>query len=131
MNAQSWRVGVATLGLIVATACSHNNGQTEEELSPRPDPVPVHVKNENFLDMNVYYVAGSFSRRLGTVTGNSAADFTVDWAYAGYQGISLVAFPIGGSGRAAVGPVNVGVGQMIEFRIGSVLRQSTIVVQEP
>ena len=35
----------------------------------------MHVKNENFLDMNVAVVASGVSRRLGQVTGNSSARF--------------------------------------------------------
>lgn len=131
MTAQAWRLRVAAIALIGAAACFHNNPQTEEEIDARPEPIPVHVINENYLDMNVYYVANSVTRRLGTVNGNGTADFSINWTYASTSSIVLMGVPIGGSGRAVSGPLNVGSGQMISFRIASVLRQSVAVVQDP
>jgi hypothetical protein len=114
---------------IALAACSRNKGQGE--LYPRIDPIPVHVQNENFLDMNVFVVASGVSRRLGTVTGNSAADFKIQWSLINGQTISLTATPIGGRGAAGSGALSVGPGQMIDFKIGSVLRQSTATVRQP
>ena len=45
-------------------------------------------------------VASGVSRRLGTVTGNSAADFKIQWSLINGQTISLTATPIGGRGAA-------------------------------
>jgi len=47
------------------------------------------------------------------------------------QSISLTATPIGGRGSAGSGALNVSPGQMIDFKIGSVLRQSTATVRQP
>jgi hypothetical protein len=131
MIAQSWRIRVAAMCLIAATACTHNKHEDEEDLNPRPEPIPVHVRNENFLDMNVYYVAGGVQRRMGTVNGNTEADFTVAYQYTTSAGVAFIAIPIGGGGRAVSPTLNVGVGQMVVFRIAALLRQSTAVVQEP
>jgi hypothetical protein len=122
---------VATLALIAVAACAHNKNDVDEELMPRPDPIPVHVKNENFLDMNVFVVASGVSRRLGTVSGNGAGDFKVDWSVANGQSISITATPIGGRGAATSGSLNVGVGQMIDFTIAAQLRQSVATVHDP
>jgi hypothetical protein len=123
---------VVALGVTtVIAACSHNK-QPDDEISYRPDPIPVHVRNENYLDMNVAVIAGSATRRLGTVSGNSEADFKIDWSAAGNgQGVQLTATPIGGRGSTGTGLLNVAPGQIIEFRIGSVLRQSTVSVHDP
>jgi hypothetical protein len=43
----------------------------------------------------------------------------------------LLATPIGGRGSAGSGSLNVSPGQMIDFKIGSVLRQSTATVRQP
>lgn len=98
---------------------------------PRPDPIPVRVKNENFLDMNVYAVVSGVQRRLGTVAGNSTANYTIPWSFVNGQGLQMLAVPIGGRGSAASGSLNPGYGQMIDFLIASQLRQSVATVHEP
>jgi hypothetical protein len=131
MIAQSWRVRVATLCLIATAACAHHKPGEEEDLAPRPEPILVHVKNENFSDMNVYSYTGGVQRRLGTVNGNTEADYTVNWEAAASSGVAMVAIPIGGSGRYVSPALNVGVGQMVVFRIAALLRQSNVIVAEP
>ena len=116
--------------VVVLSACAHGKGQ-EDDFYPRMEPIPIHVRNENFLDMNVAVVSNGVSRRLGQVSGNSAGDFKVDWAVANGQGIILTATPIGGRGSANSGSLNVAPGQVVEFKIGSVLRQSTAMVHDP
>ena len=122
------RNGVALFALGLA-ACSRNKGT--EDFYPRYDPIPVHVQNENFLDVNVFVVSSGVSRRLGQVSGNSAGDFKIAWSLVNGQSISLTATPIGGRGSAVSGSLNISPGQMIDFKIGSVLRQSTATVREP
>jgi hypothetical protein len=116
--------------LLGAAACSRN-APPDLEPDPRFDPIPVHVRNDNFLDVNVFVVAGGMSRRLGQVTGNSEADFSIAWSVASGQSVALMATPIGGRGSAYSGALTVGPGQMIDFRIGSVLRQSMATVRAP
>ena len=120
---------LAMISFVVVAGCSRGHAETGEEF--RPDPIPIHVRNENFLDMNVSVVVNSVSRRLGTVTGNSAADFKIAWSVANGQPMTIIATPIGGRGIASSGALSVGVGQMIEFKIGSTLRQSVGTVREP
>lgn len=91
----------------------------------------VHVKNENFLDMNVAVVVSGVSRRLGQVSGNSSANFKVDYMLTVGQSITITGTPIGGRGIATSGPLNVSEGQIIEFEIASTLRQSSATVRNP
>lgn len=98
---------------------------------PEPDPISVHVKNENFLDMNVAVVANGVSRRLGSVSGNSIASFTVPWNVANGSTIAITARPIGGRGQATTGGLSVSPGQVVEFRVGSLLSQSAVTVHDP
>jgi len=121
---------VALALIVVLAGCARNKGH-DDDFYPRIDPIPIHVRNENFLDMNVAVVSNGVSRRLGLVAGNSSADFKVDWAVANGQGIALTATPIGGRGVAGSGSLNVSPGQVVEFKIGSVLRQSTAMVHDP
>lgn len=115
--------------LVAAVACSH--GKPGAPPAPRPDPILVHVKNENFLDMNIAVVVSGVSRRLGQVTGNSSGDFKIDYMMTVGQSITIIGTPIGGQGIASSGALNVSEGQMIEFHIGSTLRQSTATVRNP
>jgi len=115
--------------LAVLAGCSRHQVDTGEAY--RPEPIPVHVVNENFLDMNVYVVVSGVSRRLGMVTGNGAGDFKISWSVAYGQSIVLRAVPIGGSGSVSAQALNIGEGQEIEFKIAATLRQSTAIVREP
>lgn len=117
------------VALVASSACFLRS--KPGELPPEHDPIPIRVKNENFLDVNVYANVGSMSRRLGTVTGNSSATFTLDWLGAVGQPIVMTAIPIGGGGqRASSGALSVGSGQMIFFTVGALLRQTTASVGE-
>ena len=129
---RGFRALLTALACVALTSCSHNKS-SDPDADPdlRPDPIPIHVKNENFLDVNVAVFAGGMSRRLGMVPGNSSADFSVNWSVANGSGLSLTAVPIGGNGAFNTGTLNVAPGQMIDFRIGSMLRQSTAVVHDP
>jgi hypothetical protein len=117
-------------GLFAALAgCSHQKVDTGEDY--RPDPIPLHVQNENFLDMNVFVLINGVSRRLGMVTGNGSGDFKISWNVAYGQSIVLRAIPIGGNGSVTSQALSVGEGQEIEFKIAATLRQSTAIVREP
>jgi hypothetical protein len=125
------RLRFFAVGAIVAAlvGCSRHQVDTGEDY--RPDPIPVHVRNENFLDMNVYVVVSGVARRLGTVTGNSTGDFKIGWSVASGQSIVLRAVPIGGNGSVTSQALSVGEGQEIDFKIASTMRQSTAIVREP
>ncbi len=115
--------------LLAAAACSRS--KKLDDMEPRPEPVTIHVINENFLDVTVAVVAGGVSRRLGMVTGNNTSEYSIPWSVANGSGVTLTAAPIGSNARYASPTINVGPGQVIEFKIGSVLRQSVISVHEP
>ena len=81
--------------------------------------------------MNIAVVVSGVSRRLGSVVGNGSAEFTIDGQLAVGQTIYLTATPIGGRGQASSGGLSVAPGQMIEFTVGSTLRQSVATVHDP
>jgi hypothetical protein len=130
MRSHPIRARVALLFLVATAACARQV-QTGPEIDTRPEPIPVHVKNDNFLDMNIAVVASGVSRRLGNVVGNGSADFTIDGALAVGRTIYLTATPIGGRGQGVSGGLSVGPGQMIDFTVGSQLRQSIATVHDP
>jgi len=131
MRSQSVRTRVALLFLLATAACARHAQTGPDIADARPEPIPVHVKNENFLDMNIAVVVSGVSRRLGNVVGNGAGDFTIDGQLAAGQTIYLTATPIGGRGQATSGGLSVAPGQAVSFTIGSTLRQSVATVHDP
>jgi hypothetical protein len=110
----------------VPVACSRANEAAGEVAPARA--IGLRVRNDNFLDMDVYVVSDALATRLGTVTGNSSRNFVLDASLA-TQDLRIVATPIGGNGRASTGLVTVAPGQTIDFTIGSVLRNSTVTIR--
>src|SRR5207245_1646112 len=111
-------VGLFAAGTALSSlsACSRAN-QAAGEVAPA-SAIGLQVKNENFLDMDVYAVSQGLATRVGTVTGNSSRTFVLDQSVAA-QDLRIVATPIGGNGRASSGTVTVSPGQTIQFTIGS------------
>ncbi len=97
------------------------------ELVPATD-VGLEVRNQNFLDVNVYTVIDGMTMRLGTVTGNDSRHFLLN-PTVGSQNFQLIAVPIGGFGTAQSGSLAVGPGQTVVFTVASVLQQSSVFVR--
>ena len=133
LTTSAWR-RTCTFATVVAAAaaigCSHNPSP-DDDIPVVTRPIVVHVRNENFSDVNVAVVVSGVSRRLGTVSGNTAADFAISYNVANGQPIVLSATQIGGRGGTNTPGLSVGPGQVIEFKIGSVFRQSTASVHDP
>ena len=110
-----------------AGACNRSN-ELAGDIAPS-NAVGVHVVNQNFLDVDVWAVSSGVPTRLGTVSGNSNKDFMLDPSMTATNDLRLVATPIGGNGRGSTGPLIVGPGQTIEFRVGSLLRNSSAFIR--
>jgi hypothetical protein len=121
--------GVFSVGAVLSTAgaCSHNAYEAAGDVAPA-NMIGVHVQNNNFLDVTVYAVASGMPTRLGTVTGNSVHDFVIPPSLA-TRDFRIVADPIGGSGTASTGSIQVGPGQTVDFTIGSILTNSTVFIR--
>jgi hypothetical protein len=117
---------VSAGAMLTTTACAHNQYEAGEVVPS--NAVVIHVKNDNFLDMDVYAVSSGLATRLGSVTGSSARDFVVDASMA-YSDFRVVATPIGGNGRASTGTINVSAGQTVDFTVGSILKNSTVYIR--
>jgi hypothetical protein len=114
-------------GLPMAGACAHT-GQASGDVAPTA-AIGLRVRNDNFLDMDVYGVSAGLATRLGTVTGNTTRNFVLDASMADGRDFSVVATPIGGNGRASTGTIAVSPGQTIDFKIGSTLRNSSVIIR--
>ena len=130
-SARSFSTRLAMVLLVAVGACSRNNPETGAAFDPRPEPITVFIKNENFLDVNVALISGGVTRRLGQVNGNSSGEFKVNASVASGQSVAITATPIGQSGRFTSQGLQVRPGQRIEVRIASSLRQSVTVVRDP
>jgi hypothetical protein len=117
------RAALVTIVMAGSSACVRPPVNGEGDV--RPTPVPLHVINENYLDVNVVVVSGGTRRRLGTVSGNSTGDFLIDWNLAEGRPITLLGTPIGGAGFASSGSLSIGPSEAIDFKIAATLRQST------
>jgi hypothetical protein len=118
----------ATATLAAGTACWRTR-EAAGDLAPATS-IGLTVTNQNFSDMDVYAVSDGLATRVGTVTGNTTRSFSLHASLAS-RDLRIVATPIGGNGRASTGEVLVSPGQTIEFRIGSLLRNSSVSVRSP
>jgi hypothetical protein len=125
------RTTFALLLFAAVSACARPPQGDDEEPVPKSEPIAVHIRNENFLDMDVYAVIGGARRRLGMVSGNTSGDFSIEGGVFAGQSVSVVAIPIGGRGAATTGSLNIGAGQVIEFTVAPVLTQSRVSVHDP
>jgi hypothetical protein len=117
----------AMMTTMAATACSRT-GEAAGEVVPA-NAVGLTVRNNNFLDMDVYTVVNGVATRIGTVTGSTTRSFVLDPSVALQSGIRIIATPIGGSGRASSGSLVVAPGQTIEFDIGTILTNSSAFIR--
>jgi hypothetical protein len=126
------RARLAVLALVMLGACTHNqSAEMDQEPELEREPIHLHVRNENFLDMNIAVISSGVARRLGQVSGNGVGDFNINYNLANGQSIAVRATPIGGNTLYTSPNLSVAGGQMIDLRIASTLRQSSTVVREP
>ena len=118
-------VAIAPMALSV-DACGRS-GEAGGEVVPATS-VGLDVRNQNFLDVDVFQIVDGFSTRLGTVTGNGSRHFLLD-PMVGSRNFHLLAVPIGGAGRASSGTVAVSAGQTIVFSVGAVLANSNVLIK--
>ena len=111
----------------VGAASCARSGEAAGEVAPS-SAIGLRVRNNNFLDMDVYAVSAGLATRLGTVTGNSTRNFVLDGSLA-TPDLRIVATPIGGNGRASTGQLLVTPGQVIDFTIGAMLNNSNVIIR--
>jgi len=121
-------VGVLSIGAAAPMAACTHTPQASGDVAPAT-AIGLRVRNDNFLDMDVYAISAGLATRLGTVTGNSRHNFVLDASMADGQDFRIVATPIGGNGRATTGTLAVSPGQLIDFTIGSTLRNSSVIIR--
>ncbi|MGH7557517.1 MAG: hypothetical protein ACREMD_07020 [Gemmatimonadota bacterium] len=112
------------LALLLAAGCV----SAEERQAATTGPISVQVTNHNFLDMNVYAVAGSQTIRLGTVRTNAEQMFEVPPGLPVTGGLRFLVDPIGSSDAYLSDDVLVSPGDIVDLVIQSSLGLSSTVV---
>jgi hypothetical protein len=83
-------------GAVSGAACARPARAGARGAREPQEATTVRVQNQNFLDMNIYVVRGGVRARLGTVTGNSTARFTIPVSYVqSLTSLRFLADPIG------------------------------------
>jgi hypothetical protein len=114
---------LALAAVLAAGACGGSRTTTSSsggEVVPERTLV-LEVQNDAFLDQDLFLLAGSQYQRLGMVTGNGGRQtirIPASRIPTGSQ-LQFVAKPIGGAQVTSTGPVNVGPGNTVQFRIGT------------
>lgn len=116
-----------------SVACGGGRGRTSTSKgSVAPERVmTLEVRNDNFLDQNIFLLAGGQSQRIGFVTGNGGRTRIIvreSRIPPGSQ-VRFLATAVGSNGSASTGPLNVRAGDVVQFTIGVVPAQTTVFIR--
>jgi predicted small lipoprotein YifL len=100
--------------LVATTSC----GTSRRGPVPEGERTTVEVRNQNFLDMNVYVLSGSQRIRLGTVNGLSTRTLTIPRSLVfGFASVRFEMNPIGSRARPVSQEITVSEGGQIVLTI--------------
>ena len=103
------------LGLSVAlTGCASRRSATYTT----EEPTVLVVRNDSYLDHNIYLLQGSQRVRMGTARGLATTRFTIPRQYVfGVSVLQFLADPIGGSVTPVSERINVSPGDEVHLQI--------------
>ena len=104
------------LGLSVAlTACASRRTATT---TTADEPTTLVVRNDSYLDHNVYLLQGLQRVRMGTARGLATTKFTIPRQYVfGVSALQFLADPIGGNVTPVSERINVSPGEKVHLQI--------------
>ena len=106
-------VGALTLG----AGCHSGSNEAEEAAEPVP-PTTLSVKNQAFLDMNIFVFRSTQRIRLGTATGSNTTRFTIPPSLLfGTTALRFQAVPIGGNRQSVTQEISVTPGDEVDLMI--------------
>jgi hypothetical protein len=118
------------LPLVLLLACARQPEPSDN--APSSDlttaEITVVVKNQHWLDLNVYLIRGTYQKRLGIAGSSSTKVFSVSWSEVGGSAVRLGADPIGDRTGLSTELLAVRPSSVVEWTIGSGLRQSNVSV---
>jgi hypothetical protein len=124
-------VGLATTvtGFGTSTAAARPGDPSDTIRLPAAPSVTVLVRNNNWMDVNVFAYSAGKRYRLGLVAGNSSGKFVIpEWIINTTRDLRLIADPIGSRRGVATHPVIVRPGDIIEYRVEYNLDLSSVMV---
>lgn len=121
-------LGLAVL-LLAPAACRPHRGAEDELSAANQGEFVLRVINNHWLDVTVYLLRGAERVRVGIVSGNSRQDFVLPGRLLGPGGqISLLGTVSTSDAVVRSTPVLVERGRFVEWRLESVLRNSSVTV---
>ncbi|HMA42194.1 MAG TPA: hypothetical protein VKP10_19175 [Gemmatimonadales bacterium] len=125
--------GMILAGLAAASvsplACRPHRSAEDEVSAADQGEFVLRVINNHYLDVTVYLLRGAERVRVGIVSGNSRQDFVLSGRLLGPGGqISLLGSVSTSNAVVRSNPVLVGRGEFVEWRLESVLRNSSVTV---
>lgn len=108
---------IVLLGLSVALGGCASKQSTTTTNEAR-EPTTLVVKNDSYLDHNIFLLQGSQRIRIGTARGLASSRFTIPPQYIfGVTSLQFLADPIGGSVTPVSERINVVPGDEIHLQI--------------
>ena len=103
------------LSLALPACASKNTATTTDE---RAQQTTLVVRNDSYLDHNIYLIQGSQRIRLGTARGLSTTRMTIPSQYVfGVSSLQFLADPIGGTVTPLSERINVTQGDEVHLQI--------------
>ena len=122
---RQWTTAALAALTIDVTACATKQGPST---LPAPEKTAVTVKNNNWLDVDVFVVRGSSRSRVGSVIGMGTGTFRVPSDFAPDGVLQLMVDPVGSNGTYVTDRIVVTSGQRVELTVAAVLRMSSFAV---
>ncbi len=115
------------IGTVLA-GCRHDPA-TEMAPAAYDRPVPVYVKNENWLDIHVYAMSDTQSRSLGVVSTGKQEVFELPAGFASRADLRFRAEPIGSNATYISERIYIGSAEAIYFNVANALYLSSVVIR--
>jgi hypothetical protein len=119
-----------TISLVFLFACARQPKPSDNAPPPAltAAEITIVVKNQHWLDINIYLIRGTYQKKLGVAGSLSTKVFSVSWSEVGGSAVRLGADPIGDRTSLSTELVAVRPSSVVEWTIGSGLRQSIVSV---
>lgn len=89
-------------------------GQNPFEGGQAAAQIRIHIRNNNFYDATITALADTGRRRLGTVSGNQTATFTMPWTFTGTLRLEV---DLLASGTCVTDAITVNPGDDVDLQI--------------
>jgi hypothetical protein len=105
------------VGVLAVGAGCHSSSNEDETPEPVP-PTTILVRNQAFLDMNIFVFRSTQRIRLGTATGSNTTKFTIPPTLLfGTTPLRFQAVPIGGNRQEVTQEISVTPGDEVNMMI--------------